>query len=190
MTNKIKNSETFFLKDVTEVTLHNYEQFGQGKIIISNPYNQNYSYYWGSMGVSIQDFLLQINESYFTNCLCSPGDNGVFDGKKSVHQIRYYIRYEMKHDLPWYKFMEQQKELREYLKDAEECENEYQFVDYVSSIPKKFNYYTDGREFVGIVEGLCTEPWNFIEKSPSQNTIFLKKIFKEIQKQLKNKTLK
>jgi hypothetical protein len=98
---KPTNTQTIYLKDATEVILHNY-RLGQGKIIISNPYGNNHSYYWGAMGETIQEFILGINESYFTQNLAGYPDS--FDAKKTIMRVRYYLRYEC--DLNWYENME------------------------------------------------------------------------------------
>lgn len=164
---------------------------GKGKIIIAAAYGYNFSYYWGSMGSSLKEFLCSINVGYFINKLSDPNDNGVFDGKASVANIRKYIKDDLKYDLPFYKYMEAQKSLRELLKEAEACETQHEFVDAISNIPKSvdtisLNRY-DTKEFEEIIESLCSEPWNFISTKDSDKSIFLRRLFPKLQKELRKK---
>lgn len=115
-----------------DIILENYEN-GQGKIIISDLYNGSFSYYWGSMGESIEEFLKSINSSYFADKLCS--NRFVFSGKKTAKEIRRYIREDMKYDLPWYKFQSGQKELRERLKEIERSDNQYEALSLIQGLP-------------------------------------------------------
>ena len=81
--------------ETADIILENYEQ-GQGKIIISDLYNGSFSFYWGSMGENIEEFLKSINSSYFADKLCA--NQFVFSGKQTAKEIRKYIREEMKYD--------------------------------------------------------------------------------------------
>lgn len=103
----------------TEVILQNYE-INQGKIIVSDLYNGSYSYYWGSMGGTLEEFIKSIDSCYFAGKLCT--DMYVFSGEKTAKAIRRHIKQNMNYDLPWYKYMPAQKELREAIKDLEKCD--------------------------------------------------------------------
>ena len=172
----------------TDIILEDYGD-GKGKIIIANTWGYNYSYYWGSMGSSLKEFLCSINMYYFTNKLSDPSDNGVFSAEKSVSNFRKYLKTEFKYDLPWYKWPEAQKSLREELKNIEECESEESFVYNMNKLYLNIDYSSldryDEEEFIDIIKSACNEPWCFIEKKDSNKTIFLKRLFPKLQKELK-----
>jgi len=119
--------------DDTDIILQD-EGDGRGKITISNSWGYNYSHFWGSMGGSLKEFLLRINEGYFIDKLSDFDDRGVFDGKATMTAVRKHIREEMSYELPWYKYMSAQKELREKFKEMERIEDENSFVDAMSSL--------------------------------------------------------
>lgn len=161
----------------------------KGKISITDTEGYNYSYFWGAMGDSLEKFLCRINEDYFAMKLRPMGDNGVIDLKLSVREIRKFIREEYAYELPWYKYMEFQKELREKLKEIEEYSySEEDFVRRCSEIPNSCWYsldYKAEKEFVKIMECLFQEPWHFIVNGESKHTKFLKKLLPKIKKKLK-----
>tara|TARA_R110000796_G_scaffold250514_1_gene379588 strand:- start:7050 stop:7598 length:549 start_codon:yes stop_codon:yes gene_type:complete len=163
----------------------------KGKISITDTEGYNYSHFWGAMGGNLEEFITKINEDYFATKLKPDGDGGVFDAKLSVRAIRRFIKEECSYDLPWYEFMEFQKELREKLKDVENySHSEADFVRRCSDIPDSFWSaldYKAEREFVDIIEGVFQEPWHFIVKSESKHVRFLKKLLPQIKKQLNKK---
>lgn len=162
---------------------------GKGKITISDTeWDINCSFYWGSMGCSLKEFLLQINADYFEGKL-NMGDHGIFDAKKSIKNVRKYIREEMEYQLPWYLYPSAQKELRERLKEIEDyCCSEEQFIDQMSNISDSIYCYDLGykeeKEFRGIIQELEQEPWHFIEKSPSEKSKWLKTFLPKLKKNL------
>lgn len=176
--------------DETEIFLDD-KGDGKGKITISNTYGYNFSYFWGAMGKPLKDFLLSINEDYFVNKLAN--EPLAFDAKLTAKEVRKYIRVDLSYDLPWYKYMEFQKGLREWIKGIEQVESEHTFVDYCYGIMNDYriNLYELDRweqeEVRGILENTFKqEPWNFIQKGDSDEAVFLKKLFKKLKKELKN----
>ena len=166
-----------------DIILENYEK-GQGKIIISDLYNGSFSYYWGSMGESIEEFLMSINSSYFAGKLCV--NQFVFSGKQTAKEIRKYIREEMKYDLPWYRFKDGQKELREKIKEIERSENQYEALSIIESLPNSLFCldmdYKEEKEFIQIIKDMVsTEPWNFLQNDYSQEYRYLTKLHKQIK---------
>lgn len=178
--------------DNTDVFL---EDFGEnsGKITISDTYGHNYSMFWGAMGGSLIDFLLHINDSYFTHKLLPVGSEKVFDAKRTFSNVRKYIRDEM--DFPYYKEMEFQKNMREVLNDfKDECEDygdEYAFVNnFYSSFVNRLDFYLikDKHKRSDIEKNFketISEHWFFIEKSPSPECIWLVNFHKKLKKELK-----
>lgn len=167
--------------DESSIYLEDYGH-GKGKIIITE-YNLNYSTYWGSMGSTLKEFLKRINGDYFANKLCSKLYS--FDGKESVKNVRKYIRNELSYDLPWYKFMDGQKELRQKLKELESCCSEHEWV---YSLPKIIDSlycfdmnYDDEKEFKEILKFAFTEPWQFIGEKESLEFRRLKKLHKNLK---------
>lgn len=176
--------------DSTDIIL---EDLGneQGKIIIADTYGYNYSTYWGAMGGSLKEFLMRINEDYFINRLLPSDDRGVFSGKKSVRNVRKHIKTELSYEIPWYKYMSAQKELRERLKEIESCESDHEFIDAMQRISNDVYCFEldrhDEERFKDALKSLESEPWHFIETEPSRHSIFLHRIFKRLQKELKKK---
>lgn len=180
----------------TDVFLEDYGQ-GKGKIIISNTYGYNFSYFWGSMGSNLREFLLRINESYFIGKLCS-NSNGDFSGRKTVKAIRKAMReHNSCWEIPWYKYMDAQKELRELLKDLEQCNEINSFyyecksiIDNYWGLHFSYDEKHEKEEFESNVEALFSEPHYYFEYEDSNELIFLKRLFKDLQKELKVSNLK
>lgn len=183
-------------KDIEIIEIDDTEIFlddkgnGQGKITISNTYGFNYSYYWGAMGCSLKEFITKINEDYFVTKLADKPYT--FSPRQTAKAVRKYIREELTYELPWYKHMEFQKGLREWIKGMESIETEEWFVDYCFGIMNdhRINFFTldrwDEDEVRRILENtFTTEPWHFIEKEDSKEAVFLKKLFKKLQTKLK-----
>jgi hypothetical protein len=174
----------------TEVLLQNYEH-GRGKIIVSDLYNGSYSYFWGSMSKSLEDFLMSINAGYFAGCLCR--DKYKFSGKETAKNIRKYIKTEMSNEFPWYKHFNAQKQLREVLKDIERCDNQNDALYEIESIYKKVDDfdnadYDESRRLENYIKDhFNNEPWYFLDTEPSDDYIFLLRLHKDLVKQLKKK---
>lgn len=174
----------------TEVILQNYEH-GRGKIIVSDLYNGSYSYFWGSMSKSLEDFLISINAGYFAGCLCR--DIYKFSGKATAKSLRKYFINEMSYAFPWYKHFKAQKQFRNILKDIERCDNQYDALHYIESIHNEvddfdnLDYYETQKMQQYLKDHFNNEPWNFLDTEPSDNYIFLLKLHKELVKYLKKK---
>lgn len=171
----------------TDIILQNYNK-GEGKIIISDLYNGSYSYYWNSMGSDIETFLQRIDSGYFASKLCNK--IWVFSGKDTLKKIRTYIRTELTYELPWYKFMSAQKELRDKLKELEDIDNQYEALAFMQNLHKNLYCFDldnhETREFKSIIESMFdTEPWFFLGEELSQEHKFLTSIHKEIKNHLR-----
>ena len=178
-----------FKIDETDIILEDYDD-GKGKIIIANTWGYNFSFFWGSMGSSLKDFLCRINVDYFINKLSDPLDNGAIDAKKSVVNFRNHLKTEYKYDLPWYKWPEAQKSMREKLREIEnDCESEESFVYSMENLYKHIDCsslnYKENREFESIINSACSESWYFIIKGDSNKKVFLRKLFPKLQRELK-----
>jgi len=161
---------------------------GRGELTIIG--DTVHSYFWGSMGSDLKTFLLGTSPCYFAGKLVDYHDKNEFDGKRSVRKIRRYIKDELSYDMPWYKFMPAQKELREALKELEHCSSQEEFVAELTQLPDKLYCFDmsreDEKEFMSIViNGLCSEPWYFIEMKPSRQYLFVEGVLPELQKYIK-----
>lgn len=173
--------------DNTDIFFENIKE-GEGKLTISDTYHGAYTYYWGSMGSDLKGFIKKINSEYFAGKLCNIKDN--FDAKQSVKSIRRAFRETFSHDMAWYEFPSAQKELRAKLRDLEDCENEYEFVDRVGSLAEKLDcddltYYEEKEFKAKLGDFFGTEPWHFIERKPSTEYEWLIKLHKQLKKKLK-----
>lgn len=154
---------------------------GQGKLIIASSYDHNFSYQWGAMGkdTTLKKFIKSCDDDYLINCL-NRGDRGVFDGRKTMATVRGEYRREFPYK--WYEFKEEQREVREIFREIEQCEDDREFIDLMQRLPDKI--ITDNYDFTEALEQFVQESWHHIVTGPSQATMFLKKIIKELKKKL------
>jgi hypothetical protein len=166
---------------------------GKGKIIISDSdWDYNFSYFWGSMGVSLKDFLCRIDSGYFIGKLC-PSIKGPISGKRTLANIRRSIRENMSCHLPWYKHMEFQKDMREKLNDFErEFQGEDEFIRGIENLVEwELNFYLiedrHDRESIkkNLEDVLCSEPWYYIEYDNPHEHKYLEKLHKKLKKIIK-----
>jgi len=161
---------------------------GAGKLTISDNVNQmNFSYYWGSMGSSLKEFVADIDQHYFSKNLIGHSDQYVMDVKKTFTAVRKRIREE----IPFYEEMEWQKELREELKKAQEnCYSQDHFIHQMNSLPDKLWFGHIGHKFdrdsikSRLNDALC-EPWHLIETKESPATKYLQDLHKKLKTILK-----
>lgn len=178
----------------TTVILDNKAEIGKGTIIIADTaWGYNYSHYWDAMGESkmLESFLLGINKEYFIRKLLPADKQSVPDWKKTFTVLRKLI----KEDLPWYKYMEFQKEMRESIMQFQkECEGmgshegstQYfynQFPHYMKNLPY---YLIDDRSDREEIESLIDmdEFWHMIQTKGSMEWFFMSQLFDEIQTRL------
>lgn len=174
------------IKDA-DVFLEDYET-GKGKITISSFNYGAFTFYWGSMGSDLKDFLLRINGDYFAGKLSS--NSYVFDAKGSTKNVRKHIREELSYELPRYKFMSAQKEMREAIKKLEYVSSNNEFVARMIDLPDNLMCYDldykEESEFKDIIEGVFkSEPWHFIAEKQSNEYNWLVGFHKDLQIALK-----
>lgn len=161
---------------------------GKGKITISDhDWGYNCSYFWGAMGenTTLEEFIKKINTDYFTGKLLSREEAWEFDKKKTFAALRKYI----KEVLPWYKYQDFQKDLRERIASfQQECADDRDFVNSFPYFARNLEYYLiDDKYESQAVENFIIgieEPWNFIEERPSHKQIWLEKLHKKLKKVL------
>lgn len=164
---------------------------GKGKITLSDTYNHNYSYFWGSMGCTLKQFLCRIDAGYFAKNLIGSNVSYEMDVAKTFTAIRKFISSEL--DLPWYKFPEFQKDMREKMRgfqsDCEESQSEHHFVSaFHSSFINRLDYYLidnpHDRKEVERNFKYISECWNFIEKKHSKEYLWLMAFHGKLKKLL------
>lgn len=166
---------------------------GQGQITIQDAKYGNYEMYWGAMGDNkIAEFIEKINSHYFTSKLLKHRSGDVFCHKKTFAALRRYIRNDM--NLPWYKHMFFQQDLREKLASFQERCVEYDssqyFVDHFYFFINDLNYNRiEDRWTRGYIESEfkeITEPWHFIGTKESDEAKWLRQIHAKLKKGLNN----
>lgn len=175
----------------TDIILQDYGH-GKGKIIISDTdWGYDFSFYWGAMGkdTTLAEFICHINWQYFVDKL-SKRRKGDFDSKGTFRNIRKYIREEISHELPWYKHMEFQKNMREELNIWQnECDSESTFINsWVYFFEHRLNYDLiedeyDRKEIESHFKSI-QEYWNFIEYEIPRENIWLKHLHRKLKKHL------
>ena len=184
-----ENTTTYKIQDA-EVIL---EDMGinKGKITINSDRGV-YTMYWGAMGDNIKDFILYINDCYFTDKLLGVRSTQCFNVKATFSNVRKFIREEL--CLPWYKHIDFQKDLREKINTfqsyCKEIESEDFFVNsfhlYLSTLPN-FDLIEDRFEREQIENDFknISEPWHFIDTKDSDETKWFKSLHKKLIKKIK-----
>ena len=193
-TNVIASAFSFFIGG-TEIILENKGE-NQGQITVNDKDKGTYQMYWGAMGGTIEDFLLQINSDYFTDKLLGVMSTQTFDCKGTFAAVRKFIRQEI--DLPWYKHLDFQKNLRDELNYFQERCTEYNsdqyFVDHFSDYLDrrlKFFLIDDRWERERIEKDFknISEPWHFIQTKESDTAKWLKSLHSKIKHKLQSKSV-
>lgn len=174
---KIDNTDIFF-EDLEK---------GAGKITISDTNQGAFTYFWGGMGNKIKEFVKSTNADYFAGKLCNTKD--IFDSKRTIKALRKAFRETYSHDMAWYEFASAQKELRAKIRDLEDCETEQEFVDRMLIFVDRLdcddlNYYDEKAFKAKLKDFFGTEPWHFIQKSPSREYEWLVKLHKQLKKKI------
>jgi hypothetical protein len=177
--------------DDTDIFLQNYG-LGEGKITVSNTWGRNYSYYWGAMGGTLEEFLCRINEDYFAQNLFGPKTSSIVDAKRTVTAIRKHIRSEI--GLKWYEHQEFQKHMREILNSFQRQIEESPNADYFVNV---FDSGFLNRLDFGLIEAShraknmeedfrssMSECWYFIVETDSEEYKWVKALHGEIKKAL------
>lgn len=157
---------------------------GQGKITISDPFNGAYTYYWGAMGESLEQFICSINEDYFASKLCRK------QYKFSLRGTLRNLRQAIKEELPWYEEMEAQKTLRwEINHQLSGCSSAEEWVHACAQVPKSIcitGYsYDQEKYFIERIEDIFTcEPWHFIDEEVTSEYKWLAYLHFKIKSQL------
>lgn len=159
---------------------------GRGKIIIADQVNgRNFSYYWGAMGTTMKDFLLSIDDEYFSKNLAGPHDSRRINMRATLANVRRKIREEF----PWYEHMEFQSELREKIRTLSDCQSPEHFVDRVSRLPGQLMYFGcsswEEDELSERLTAALDEPWYLVETGDSHAVIYLKLLHKQLKEELK-----
>ena len=170
----------------TDVFLENGDKEGQGKTTIADPDNGAFTFYWGSMGGDIFDFMLRINAGYFSMKLC--GNQWVFDPKSTLKRVRREIR----DTIHWYQYMGPQKELRESIKKVSGCTSADTFIVCCAEIVDNIKYwitYDDQEQEKDFHDTIIpifeTEPWHMVCEKPSQESLWLEELHGKIQAKIK-----
>lgn len=160
----------------------------QGKITVSNTYGYNYSYYWGSMGGTLKEFLQTINSEYFASKLLGAKNTSTIDVRKTFTQIRKYIRDDIR--IQWYEHIEFQKKMRQVLnsfqRECQENESSTYFVDhFMSRFVNRidFDMIEDRYDARRLEEDFqcISEPWGFIVEKDSPEYYWLKSLHVKIK---------
>jgi len=141
------------------------------------------------MNSNIKDFLLRINYDYFYRTLRFD-TKGNFNPKSTTSNIRKYIKDEFKYELPFYKHMEFQKDMRIKLKELESITIDSIYYDELYYLYDRLDFDLvdkhDRSEIQSIFESICRcEQHHFFIYDESDENVFLSKIYKKLIKQLK-----
>ncbi len=153
---------------------------GRGKLTLSN-WRVSYSYYWGAMGSDLQSFITRINSDYFASKLLGTRNIYCFCPKKTMRNLRAFI----KEEIPWYKHMGFQKDMREKINDYfSDCETSSDFVNSWNRFVDNLSYYEidcryDREEVESVFKDL-SEPWYLIGETTSQEYNWLKDFHGEL----------
>ncbi len=171
------NDFSFYLEDI---------EVGKGKVIVTADYDENYSYYWGSMGSDLKSFLKRIDEDYFVCKMIPRDEQQIFSKKITGRNIRKIWREEI---MPWYKYLEFQKHFREKLKDfLIDIQDSNHFIYEFDWFIKSLDYHLiecnyERKEVENTIEDILqSECWHLIETEISPKYKRLKLSFTELKK--------
>lgn len=163
---------------------------GHGLIIIRSVGHGAFSHYWSAMGCDLDKFIMHVNSDYFAGKLCD--SSYTFDSIGSTRNLRRFIREDLSFDLPWWTYMDQQKEMREEIKALESTRNEHDFASTCADIPNRIfssnelNDECDQRKWGELMHTIfCSSPWDFITTKPSKEYNFLIEVHAELKTVLK-----
>lgn len=179
-----------FKVDTADIILNDLGE-GQGKIIISDGnWGYNFSYFWGSMGSNLIDFLIRINADYFAGKL-GPHERGEINAKKTVSSIRKALKENFNNEYPWYVEKEFQANLRAELKDIEQegFANTDHYFSLINSFTNNLNYYLiedsyDRKNIEETIKSIFSEPWHYIVQDEHREVVYLTKLHKKLVKEL------
>lgn len=172
------------------IYLENIESLGKGKgkITITTPNGNAYSYYWGAMGSDLETFIQGINSDYFANKLIPHNQKFEMDVKGTFKNLRKYIREEI--GLKWYQEMDFQKQMREVINTfQEECEENssgnYFVTFFDSSITQRLDTTLIKDRWMRKDFESFDEVWYFISEKPTMEYMRLKMLHIKLVKHLK-----
>lgn len=150
---------------------------GKGKVTITTPNGNAYSYYWGAMGSDLETFIQDINSEYFANNLIPHNQKFEMDVKGTFKNLRKYIREEI--GLKWYQEMDFQKDLREVLNNfQQECEDNPNSNYFVTLFDSSFTHRLDTNllkdKWIEKDFECFDEVWYFIYEKPTMEYMRLK----------------
>lgn len=167
---------------------------GHGKIIISDDnWGYNFSYYWGAMGNSLEDFLCKINTDYFIGKL-GPHENGPVNPKKTITNIRKALNEYLYSSYPWYKYPEFSAEIRHELRrmSSRGFDSVDDFFYRMDDFIENLNYYLiddkyDRESIESIMkDAINSELWYYIVYEPHREKLYLEQFHKKLKKAIKN----
>lgn len=166
---------------------------GKGKVIVTGwDRDDNYSYFWGSMGTDLKSFLKRIDNGYFVGKMMERDKQEVFSAKKTGTNIRKVWKSEI---MQWYEHQEFQKDFREKLNSfLDEIIDKNHFVYEFDSFINSLDFYliTDKYERdrieSDIKDILQSECWHLIETETSRDYRNLSQAFTGLKKHLKKHT--
>lgn len=167
-----------------------------GKVMLTMPNGEAYSYSWGAMGGTLTEFLQGISAEYFARNLVPPDSQQMMDVPATFATVRKFIREEIR--LAGYQHMEFQKDMRAHLRsfqeEMEDHPSDRAFVDrFNPAFISRLNFYLIEdqserncmeREF----KNLSSEPWHYIAHSPSPAMKAVKALHGKLVARLKQET--
>jgi hypothetical protein len=167
---------------------------GKGKVIVTGwDRDENYSYYWGSMGGDLKSFLSKIDNGYFIGKMMDRDKQEIFSAKKTGTNIRKVWKSEI---MQWYEHREFQKDFREKLNSfLDEIIDKNHFVYEFDSFINNLDFYLIDdrcereRIKLDIMQMLGSECWHLIETEGSRESKNLSAAFTKLKKQLKKSLL-
>lgn len=189
----IPNKHSLFMIGTTEVELINLGP-NRGQVKIRDVQFGSFFTSWGAMGSTIERFICQINDDYFTRNLLGVEDREVFYVAGTFRNLRKYISDEI--GLKWYYHLEFQKQLREQLNLFQSRCKEYDSREFF--INNLSQYLLDRLDY-NLIKGNfeknyywklfheINEPWHFVETKESQNARWLKLLHIKLKATIQDK---
>jgi hypothetical protein len=166
---------------------------GQGKVIIASPY-LNTSYYWGSMGGTLEEFICSIDLYYWSKNLLPRHVEEPLNVRKTFAAFRKQLKENLCDSLysyGWWLEREFQSDMWGKVREMQESVDDVgDFIEAAFGLPKRMDYHLiadkyDAERFEEAIQNACSEPWYYAVRGQSREQGILTMLYTELRKILK-----
>lgn len=156
---------------------------GRGKIIISDTDRGSFSYYWGSMGTNLKEFIKGLNADYFCGKMCEVQE---FCSERTMHNVRELFEEGIEGNVFIMENPSLLEELNEAISGIDDCYDDRDAVNYMGGLIDGLLCYgidwEDEQDYKeSLEEILYDEPWQHLGHRKSNDYLFLEQLLKDLK---------